>query len=144
MYPKSDYNPKSDYIPLLYTHCLEAYDSLLEKNPDFQVTKRCPTKHMYWTLFSDPKFNVKCEAIFPQIKFSTVVCNIFSEAIDPSHRDICYLIAQDVVYTNYFLYIHKFASNARLKTKSPRTTSLCSHIFLVLRDHGVYMYVVYI
>ena len=24
------------------------------------------------------------------------------------------------------------------------TTSLCSHIFLVLRDHGVYMYVVYI
>jgi len=26
----------------------------------------------------------------------------------------------------------------------PRTTSLCSHIFLVLRDHGVYIYVVYI
>jgi len=28
--------------------------------------------------------------------------------------------------------------------KSPRTTSLCSHIFLVPRDHGVYMYDVYI
>jgi len=28
--------------------------------------------------------------------------------------------------------------------KSSRTTSLCSHIFLVLRDHGMYMYVVYI
>ena len=27
---------------------------------------------------------------------------------------------------------------------APRTTSLCSHIFLVLRDHGVYMNVVYI
>ena len=27
---------------------------------------------------------------------------------------------------------------------SPRTTSLCSHIVLVLRDHGVYMHVVYI
>jgi len=24
---------------------------------------------------------------------------------------------------------------------SPHTTSLCSHIFLVVRDHGVYMYV---
>ena len=29
-------------------------------------------------------------------------------------------------------------------TNYSRTTSLCSHIFLVLRDHGVYMYVVYI
>jgi len=28
--------------------------------------------------------------------------------------------------------------------KPPRTTSLWSHIFLVLKDHGVYIYVVYI
>ena len=27
--------------------------------------------------------------------------------------------------------------------KSPRTTSLCSHMLLALRDHGVYLYVVY-
>ena len=113
---ESNLYPKSDYIPPFYTQCLEALDSLLEKNPDFPVTKRCPTKHIYWSLFNDSKFNVKCEAIFPQIKFSTVFCNIFSEAIDPSHRDICYLIAHDVVYTNYFLYIHKFASNIRLKS----------------------------
>jgi len=31
-----------------------------------------------------------------------------------------------------------------IKHNDIRTTSLCSHIFLVLRDHGVYMYVVYI
>ena len=104
------------YPESFYTHCLEALDSLLEKNPDFQVTKRCPTKHIYWSLFSDPRFNVKCEAIFHQIKFSTVFCNIFSEAMDPSQRDICYLIAHDVVYTNYILYIHKFESNARFKS----------------------------
>ena len=32
----------------------------------------------------------------------------------------------------------------QLVFRSLRTTSLCSHIFLVLMDHGVYMYVVYI
>ena len=33
---------------------------------------------------------------------------------------------------------------AAWQLKLYRTTSLCSHIFLVLRDHKVYMYVVYI
>jgi len=32
----------------------------------------------------------------------------------------------------------------KLVCKSPRTASFCSRMFLVLRDHGVYMYVVYI
>jgi len=39
---------------------------------------------------------------------------------------------------------NKAVKTAALRAWSPRTTSLCSHICLVLRDHGVYMYVVYI
>jgi len=113
-----------DYAQLFYYGFCQAcfyvtlflYVSLLEKNPDFKVTKSCPTKHIYWSLYNESKFNVKCEAVFPQIKFPTVFRNIFSEAIDPLHRDICYLLPHDIVYTNYYLYIHRFACNAKLKS----------------------------
>ena len=53
----------------------------------------------------------------------------------------------NIDFINFEVYELYFISKLLLFidiSNQDRTTSLCSHIFLVLRDHGVYMYVVYI
>jgi len=46
------------------------------------------------------------------------------------------------VFKQNAMMLHAIA--AVILKVTPRTTSLCSYIFLILRDHGMNMYVVYI
>jgi len=101
---ESNLYPKSESMPLFYKNCLKAVDAILKIKED--ISFMCiNAKQFYCMLITVDDKVVKCKVNFPQINFSTSFSNIFSKAVDPSHRNICFTLVHDVSYVNYYLYL---------------------------------------
>jgi hypothetical protein len=99
--------PHSEFVPPFYKQCLSAFKVLIDKIPDYKFVGS-PSKIFYIYLL-DTDYKVKCVNLFPQINFKNVFLNIFSSAIDPIHKNICYRLVHDVVYVDYFLYCKRIS-----------------------------------
>lgn len=115
-----------DFIPPFYKVCLDALNMFTSLHPDVPFVNS-PTRLYYFALLNR-EFPVKCCRNFPQIKFPKVFKNIFSSVIDPCHRNICYRLAHDVVYVNYYLYCKKISK--RTKCFFCNNIETVSHLFL--------------
>jgi hypothetical protein len=108
----------TEYIPPFYVFALKAFKEFVFKEPDITFGV-LPTKRFYTSFLKD-SFTPKCFRLYPTINFRNTFKNIFSKIIDPQHKNICYRLAHDVVFVNYYLYLNNISTD--------KTCYFCNHI----------------
>lgn len=122
----NNYPHSTEYIPKFYKSCLKVFHEISTLSPKIAFGN-IPTRKFY-NIMLDKDFQLKCGRLFPQINFPNVFSNIFSNSIDPCHRNICYRLAHDVVFVNYYLYTKKISKCSRCYFCNNVET--VSHLFL--------------
>jgi hypothetical protein len=85
------------------------FKELIAKEPDITLGV-LPTKRFYMIFQKDnsiPKF----VRVYPTINFRNSFKNIFSKAIDPQYKNICFRLVHDVVFVNYYLFLNNISTD---------------------------------
>lgn len=122
--------PHGDTIPDYYKKCMSTFDELIQSYPNLQFGT-VSTRAFYDLLFKPEEITVKTLKLFPSIDFKVVFANLNSSCISPRARDLCWKMAHDVVYVNYFLKFRHISKTDKCPLCNGIET--VSHLFLECR-----------